>query len=154
MAKDKSSKSSKSSSKSKDKHKSSKSKDKTSKSSKSKDKSKRTRKPLDITPVKEKFTMSGLLQYLETLSGVEKKHVKKVLKALEGVMLGSIHRKGRGEFMYPSMFKIIVKDIPARKGGEKKKNPFTGEMMVTKAKPATKRVKLRGMSKLKKAALA
>lgn len=144
-------------SKEKDKVKKVKSKDKTKVKSKDKAKkaktSKRTRKALEIVPVKEKFTKSGLHQYLETLSGVEKRHVRKVLNAFEGVVMGSVMKKGRGEFMWPGLLKVAVKDIPAKKGGEKKKNPFTGEMMVTKAKPATRKVKARPMSKLKKAAL-
>lgn len=114
---------------------------------------KRTRKELSVTPVTEKFTKSGLYQFLETLSGVEKRHVRKVLNAYEAVIMGSVTKKGRGEFMHPGMFKVVVKDIPAKKGGEKKKNPFTGEMMVTKSKPATRRVKLRPMKKVKDAAL-
>lgn len=138
----------------KKKKKKSKSSSKSSKSSSKSKKSKRSRKPLEITPVKEKFTKSGLIAFLETKSGVEKRQCKKVYLALESIMLGSVAKKGRGEFMWPGLFKMVVKDIPAKKGGEKKRNPFNGEMMVTKAKPATRKVKIRPMSKAKQAALA
>lgn len=121
--------------------------------SKTKAKTKRTRKVIEVTPIKEKFTKSGLHSYIETVSGVERRHVRKVLNALENIMMGSVHPKGRGDFMLPGMLKVVVKDVPAKKGGEKKRNPFTGEPMITKAKPATRKVKVRPMSKLKKAAL-
>lgn len=153
MAKDKKKSKSKDKSSKKDK-----SKDKVKKSSKSSSKSskssKRTRKVIEVTPIKEKFTQSTLAQYLETHSGVERRQVKKILKSLEATVFGSLHRKGRGEFMWPGVCKFVAKDIPAKKGGEKKKNQFTGEMYVTKAKPATRKVKVRPMKKLKDAALA
>lgn len=36
-----------------------------------------------------------------------------------------------------------IKKVPAQKGGKKAKNPFTGEEYVTKAKPATVKLKFR-----------
>lgn len=112
----------------------------------------RTRKPLDIKPIKEKFTKTQLNEYLELLSGVPKADVRKVLAAQEKVILGSIMKKGLREFMLPGVLKVVTKSIPARK--EKKGiNPFTKEPCIFKAKPATIRVKVRPMKKLKDAAL-
>ncbi|MBW3581695.1 MAG: HU family DNA-binding protein [Euryarchaeota archaeon] len=46
---------------------------------------------------------------------------------------------------------ITKKKIPARKGGKLVKNPFTGEMVKQKPKPASVKVKLNPAQELKKA---
>jgi hypothetical protein len=49
--------------------------------------------------------------------------------------------------------KITLRKVPARKAGTLIRNPATGEMMKGAAKPASVRVKIRALSKLKGAAL-
>lgn len=127
-------------------------KTKSTKASSKKPATTRTRKPLDIKPIDERFTKSSLNEYLELTTGVPKKDVRKVLAGLEKVILGSVMKKGRREFMLPGVLKVVTKDIPARKA-KKGINPFTKEPCVFKAKPATTRVKVRPMKKLKDAAL-
>ncbi len=46
---------------------------------------------------------------------------------------------------------ITTKKIPARKGGKMVRNPFTGEMVAQKPKPASVKVKLSAAKELKKA---
>lgn len=104
-------------------------------------------------PVKEKFTKAGLTAYIAEGVEMEPKEVKTVLADLENIICGSLVRKGLGEFTMPGLFKIVLKRVPASKGGQKKISPFTGEEYITKAKPATVRVKIRALSKLKNAAL-
>jgi nucleoid DNA-binding protein len=53
----------------------------------------------------------------------------------------------------PGILKITAVAVPAKKG-RKGINPFTGEATVFKAKPATVKVKVRPMKKLKDAASA
>jgi len=81
------------------------------------------------------------------------KDVKLVLEEFEALILGSIKPKSVEEFTFPGLFKIQLRNIPARKAGVLVRNPATGEMVKGKAKPASVRVKVRGLSKLKKAAL-
>jgi len=83
---------------------------------------------------------------------VEVKNVKKVLAALEAVVLGSLHKKGLGEFTLPGLLKVVAQKVaakPKRFG----KNPFTGEDQWFAAKPASVRVKVRPLKKLKDAPL-
>lgn len=40
---------------------------------------------------------------------------------------------------FPVIGALVRKEVAARKGGTKTTNPFTGEPMVTKARPATKK---------------
>lgn len=120
-------------------------------------KAKKEKAPKELptySPVKEKFSKTGFIEHIVEETELDKKDVKKVLDVIEQAVLGSLVKKGAGEFQWPGMFKIMTKRIPAKKGGEKKPNPFKpGEMMITKAKPATVRVKIRPLKKTKDAAL-
>ena len=102
-------------------------------------------------PLKDKMNKTQLLEHLVEQSGVDKNEVKAVLAALEDAMLASVQKKGSGEFMLPGMFKIVTKHIPKKKGGETKMS--FGKEIVTKPKPATTRIKVRPMKKLKDAVL-
>lgn len=109
----------------------------------------------DITPIKNRLGKTELINTIAENCELEPRVVKKVMAQFEQLVLGSIMKKGAGEFMWPGIAKIVTKHIPAQKGGVKKPNPFKpGEMMVTKAKPATVRVRVRALAKLKKAAVA
>lgn len=106
----------------------------------------------EIRPVKETFTKSSLVAHLATRSGVEPKSVKAVLAALEATMLGAVHRKGAGEFALSGLVKITAQKVPAKKR-RFGKDPFTGADRWFDAKPASVRVKVRPLKKLKDAAV-
>jgi nucleoid DNA-binding protein len=103
-----------------------------------------------IKPIKDAFTKAGLAAHLAETAEVELKTVKKVLAALEVSVLGSLHKKGLGEFALPGLLKIVAQKVPAkpRRFG---KNPFTGQEQWFPAKKASVRVKVRPLKKLKDA---
>ncbi|MCP1375253.1 HU family DNA-binding protein [Dyella lutea] len=105
-----------------------------------------------IKPIKDAMSKSALIAHLAEQASVEAKHVKAVLAALEHTVLGAVHKKGAGNFTLPGLFKINAVQVPA-KPKRKGKNPFTGEEQVFAAKPATVKVKVRPLKKLKDAAL-
>ncbi len=105
-----------------------------------------------IRPVKQRLTKSALLGIIAEGSELSRKQVADVLSELEAAMLGSVHPNGAGEFMYPGLFKVALRKVPARKAGTLVRNPATGEMMKAAAKPASVRVKIRALAKLKAAA--
>ncbi|PRG60516.1 DNA-binding protein [Burkholderia multivorans] len=107
--------------------------------------------PAAPTPLKDKFTKASLAAHIAERAAVEVKAVKAVLAALENVVLGSIHKKGAGEFTLPGLLKITAQAVPAKKK-RFGKDPFTGEERWFPAKPATVRVKARALKKLKDAA--
>jgi len=85
------------------------------------------------------------------VSGVISRDVKAVMAALESAVAGSVSKKGAGSFVLPGLLKITVVNVaakPKRKG----KNPFTGEEQWFAAKPASVKVKVRPLKKLKDAA--
>jgi nucleoid DNA-binding protein len=104
-----------------------------------------------LKPVKDQFTKASLLAHVATQAGVEPKQAKAVLAALEDTILGSVHRKGLGEFTLSGLLKINVQKVEAKKR-RFGKDPFTGEERWFDAKPATVKLKVRALKKLKDAA--
>lgn len=111
-------------------------------------------KPAAIRPVKAALTKSELVGLLAEENGITRAQAAGVLASLEGALLGSVHPKGAGEFTLPGLMKVTLRKVPARKAGTLIRNPSTGEMMKAAAKPASVRVKVRPLKKLKSAAIA
>ena len=110
--------------------------------------------PATIRPVKETLTKSALITLIAEQNEISRKTAMGVFATLESVMMGSLHPRGVGEFTLPGLLKITLRKVPARKAGTLIRNPATGEMMKAAAKPASMRVKVRALSKLKGAASA
>ena len=77
--------------------------------------------------------------------------MRAVLASLEGAVAGSICKKGAGSFTLPGLLKISAVNVPA-KPKRKGINPFTKEEQWFAAKPASTKVKVRPLKKLKDAA--
>ncbi|MGB4100758.1 MAG: HU family DNA-binding protein [Alphaproteobacteria bacterium] len=105
-----------------------------------------------VRPVKEKLTKSALVGLIAERNEISRKAAQGVLATLEDVLQGSVHPRGIGEFTLPGLLKVTLRKVPARKAGTMIRNPATGEMMPAAAKPASVRVKIRALSKLKAAA--
>ena len=103
-------------------------------------------------PIKEALSKSGLVAHLAETSGVGAKDVRAVMSALEDAVVGSMNKKGAGSFTLPGLLKISVTKVPA-KPKRKGINPFTKEEQVFAAKPASVKVKVRPLKKLKDAAV-
>ena len=103
--------------------------------------------------VKSVLSKSALVHHLAGTSGAAAKDVRAVIAALEDTIRASISKKGPRTFVLPGLLKITAVAVPAKKA-RKGINPFTGEETVFKAKPATVKVKVRPMKKLKDAATA
>ena len=114
---------------------------------------KKAAKPAGNKPIKETLGKSGLVNHIQNASGVAAKDVRAVLVALEGAVAGSVHKNGSGVFMLPGLLKITSVKVPA-KPKRKGINPFTKEEQWFAAKPATVKVKVRPLKKLKDAATA
>lgn len=106
--------------------------------------------PAALKPIKAAFNKTTLVAHLAEQSGVEPKATKAVLAALEAAILGSVHKKGSGEFTLPGVLKIGLQQVPAKKK-RFGKDPFTGEERWFPAKPASVKIKTRALKKLKDA---
>jgi hypothetical protein len=105
-----------------------------------------------VRPVKEALSTSALISLVAEENGLTRGAVSGVFVSLEKVLMGSVHPRGAGEFTWPGLLKVTLRKVPARKAGTMIRNPATGEMMAASAKPASVRVKVRALSKLKAAA--
>ena len=108
--------------------------------------------PTPLKPIKDSFTKASLTVHLAERAGVEPKAAKALMAALEETVLASVHKKGAKEFTLPGLLKVVAQDVPAKKK-RFGKDPFTGEDKWFAAKPATVRLKVRPLKKLKDAAL-
>lgn len=108
--------------------------------------------PAAVRPIKDTYTKSALINLIAEQNDIPRKTAVGVYATLESVFLGSVHPRGVGEFALPGLLKVTLRKVPARKAGTLVRNPATGEMVKAAAKPASVRVKIRPLSKLKAAA--
>ena len=100
------------------------------------------------TAEKKAPTKGQIMTQIADRTDLPKRDVQAVFEELEGVMTKSL--KQNKEFSLPGICKMTVKKKPARKA-RKGRNPFTGEEIMIKAKPASKVVKIRPLKKVKEA---
>jgi len=101
-----------------------------------------------LLPPKTPYKKTELFGTLTEQTELSKKDVQKVLEALQTVMKLHLVKNGPGQFVLPGLFKMTVVTKPATKA-RKGTNPFTGEEMMFKAKPARRVVKVRVLKKFK-----
>ena len=107
-----------------------------------------------LRPVKETLSKSALVNLIAEQNGITRDVAKGALATIESALMGSVHPKGVGEFTLPGLLKVTLRKVPARKAGTLIRNPSTGEMVAGAAKPASVRVKIHALSKLKAATAA
>jgi nucleoid DNA-binding protein len=94
------------------------------------------------------MTKSDFIAALAEKTGMSKKDASGVMEAIAGIAVDQL--KSSGELTLPGLVKMTAVHKPAqpeRPG----KNPFTGEAIMIKAKPATTVVKARPVKVLKDA---
>lgn len=101
-----------------------------------------------VTAVTEPMTKTALVTEIAENAGLSKKEVQTVLDELAVAIERHVKKKAVGEFTLPGLMKIVVQNKPAVKA-RKGRNPFTGEEMMFKAKPARNVIKVRPLKKLK-----
>ncbi len=94
------------------------------------------------------MTKSQLVNKIAELQELAKKDVKAMMETLTEV--GHKELKKTGVFVVPGFAKFVVVKKPATKA-RVGKNPFTGEEMTFKAKPARKIVRARPVKAVKEA---
>ena len=101
----------------------------------------RIQKPLNKTQILEDISEN---------TGVTRKEVAAVLDALGNVIERHIHKGAVGQFTFPGLLKVKAVQKPAQKARKGVPNPFKpGETMDVPAKPASVRVRVLPLKKLK-----
>lgn len=98
--------------------------------------------------VKDPLSKSGMIKTITDVTSLNKRDVVAVLDCLTQVIEKHVKSGGPGIFVMPGLMKISVVKKPARPA-RKGVNPFTGEEIMIKAKPAYKAVKIKALKKLK-----
>ncbi len=93
-------------------------------------------------------TKTEIIAHIADEAGLTRKQASDALDSLHGLIKKNIGRRGPGEFTIPGLLKIRKVTKAATKS-RKGINPFTGEEMVIKAKPARKAVRVTPLKALK-----
>lgn len=100
--------------------------------------------------VKEKYTKTQILNEISENTELTRKQVSAVLDELAVLIERHVKKRGVGEFTLPGLLKIKAVKKPARKARKNVPNPFRpGEFMDVAAKPASLKIKVLPLQKLK-----
>lgn len=103
---------------------------------------------------KKPFTKSEILNALAEETGLARKDVSNLLDGLAKIIEQHVRKRGPGQFTLPGLLKIKTVKVPARKAQKGVPNPFRpGETMDVAARPASSKVKVLALKKLKEMAL-
>lgn len=98
--------------------------------------------------VSSKMTKTQILTEIAEKTNLNRKQVNNVLEELETVIQRHIKKRAVGEFTLPGLLKIRSVKRPATKK-RAGRNPATGEEITIPAKPASIRVRVTPLKKLK-----
>lgn len=101
-----------------------------------------------VPTIKDPMTKGGMIKTITDCTCINKKDVVAVLDCFTQLIEKHVKTGGPGKFVMPGMLKISVVKKPARPA-RKGVNPFTGEEIMIKARPAYKAVKIKALKKLK-----
>ena len=101
-----------------------------------------------VAVIKEAMTKSAMMTEIADETGLSKKQVISVFDTLGNIINGHLKKGGAGICTIPGLMKIKTIHKPATKA-RKGTNPFTGEEMMFKAKPARNVVKVLPLKNLK-----
>ena len=98
--------------------------------------------------VKKPPTKNEVFTNIAGNTELSRKQVSAVFDELSIVIKKNLGGRGPGQFTLPGLCKMVTKKKPATKA-RKGRNPFTGEEIMIKAKPASKTVRIRALKGLK-----
>ena len=108
---------------------------------------KTSKKAFKVTPSSKRRSRADVVKQVAMATELKPGKVKEVLSALTAVMAADLGKKGPGEFNFNGLIKLRTVDKPATKA-RKGRNPFTGEEIMIKAKPASRKVRARALRSL------
>jgi nucleoid DNA-binding protein len=105
------------------------------------------KKPFKATPASKRRSRGDVIKTVAMATELKPRQVKEVFAALTAIMAADLGKKGAGEFNFNGLIKLRTVDKPATKA-RKGRNPFTGEEIMIKAKPASRKVRARALRTL------
>ena len=107
--------------------------------------------PKAISPAKKAMTKSQVVALIADHVELAKKQVGNVIDALEHVIAAHVKKGAVGQFKLNGLLNIKAVKKPARKA-RKGVNPFTGQEIMIKAKPAYRSIRVTALKRLKEMA--
>ena len=105
------------------------------------------KKPLKITAASTRRSRSDTIKQIAAGTDLKPRQVKEVFDTLSQLMAADLGKKGCGEFNFNGLLKLRGVNKPATKA-RMGRNPFTGEQVMLKAKPASRKVRARALRPL------
>lgn len=106
------------------------------------------------TAVQKAMTKSQVFSEISEGTGLTKKQVSSVFEEMEDLIERHIKKRGIGHFTVPGLMKVKAVKRPARPARKNVPNPFKpGELMDIPAKPASMKVRVTPLKKLKEMVL-
>ncbi len=100
------------------------------------------------SPAAKARTKSQVMGEIAEQTGLTRKETASVFETMAALIKKDLGRRGPGVFTVPGLMKVRVVRKPATKA-RRGVNPFTGENMIFKAKPARNVVKVTALKALK-----
>lgn len=104
--------------------------------------------PTADKPAAKALTKNQIIAFIAEENDLTRRQARDVMDSLEKLIKRELGRRGPGVFNFSGLLKMRVTKKPATKS-RKGRNPFTGEEITIKAKPARKTVKVTALKKLK-----
>ena len=105
------------------------------------------KKPFKATPASSRRTRGDVVKQIAGATDLKPGKVREVFDVLGSLIAADLGKKGPGEFNFNGLMKLRTVDKPATKS-RKGRNPFTGEDITIKAKPASRKVRVRALRPL------
>jgi nucleoid DNA-binding protein len=108
---------------------------------------KTAKKSFKVTPASKRRSRGDVVKTIATGLDLKGSQVRGVFDALTSIIAADLGKKGPGEFNLNGLIKLKTVNKPATKA-RKGRNPFTGEEIMIKAKPASRKVRARALRSL------
>ena len=102
------------------------------------------KKAFKATPATTRRSKGDLVKTIAAGTDLPAAQVKAVLEALTATMAADLGKKGCGEFNFNGLMTLKTVKKPATKA-RPGRNPFTGEAITIRAKPASRKVRVRAL---------
>ncbi len=105
------------------------------------------KKAVKITPASKRRSRGEVVKQIALATELKPGKVREVFEVLTSIIAADLSKKGAGEFNFNGLVKLRTVNKPAT-AARKGRNPFTGEEIMIKAKPASRKVRARALRSL------
>ncbi|HWB17415.1 MAG TPA: HU family DNA-binding protein, partial [Vicinamibacterales bacterium] len=98
-------------------------------------------------PATKRRSRGDVVKQIAAATELRAGKVREVFDALTAIIAADLGKKGTGQFNFHGLVKLRTVNKPATKS-RKGRNPFTGEEITIKAKPASRKVRARALRAL------